>query len=307
VLSLDTTVVLLTPVVLATARRAGVLPRPHLYASVHLANSASLLMPVSNLTNLLALAVLPISFVRFTALMALPWLATVAIGYVLFRWFFRRDLATAASVPIVDPVEVPWFAVAVVVLTLVGFVVTSLAGVGPVWAAAAGALVLAGRRLLRRRTTVPRVVLSAAPAFCLFVLALGVVVRAVSDSGLDDVVARLLPSGSSLPALLAIAGISAVVANVVNNLPATLLLLPVAAVGGVPPVLAVLVGVNVGPNLTYPGSLATLLWRRSLRRVEGVPRLGEFSRLGLLVVPVTLAVATVALWASVHVIGAAGT
>jgi arsenical pump membrane protein len=304
-LSLDTTVVLLTPVILATAQSAGLRARPHLYASAHLANSASLLLPVSNLTNLLAFAVVPISFTRFAALMALPWLVTLLLGYAAFRWFFRRDLSLPASPPPGDAVAVPWFAVAVVVGTLAGFVLTSLAGVEPVWAAAGGAVVLAGRRLLQRRTTPMRVIRSAAPAFCLFVLALSVVVRAVGDNGLGDFVDRLLPAGSSLAALLGVALVSAVVANVVNNLPATLLLLPAAAVGGVGPVLAVLIGVNIGPNLTYPGSLATLLWRRSVHGVEGVPNLAEFTRLGLLTVPLTVVVSTLALWVSLRVVGSA--
>ena len=69
VLSLDATVVLLTPIVLVTAARTGVRPRPHVYAAAHLANSASLLLPVSNLTNLLAFAAGGFSFVGFTALL----------------------------------------------------------------------------------------------------------------------------------------------------------------------------------------------------------------------------------------------
>jgi arsenical pump membrane protein len=68
----------------------------------------------------------------------------------------------------------------------------------------------------------------------------------------------------------------------------------------VAPVLAVVLGVNLGPNLTYPGSLATLLWRRSLHGAADVPRLGEFTRLGLLTVPVTLVAATGALWLSLR-------
>ena len=83
VLSLDATVVLLTPVVFATAARAGVRPKPYVYACTHLANSASLLLPVSNLTNLLAFTASGLSFARFTALMALPWVAVVAIEYVV--------------------------------------------------------------------------------------------------------------------------------------------------------------------------------------------------------------------------------
>ena len=78
VLSLDATVVLLTPVVFATASRLGARPKPHVYATSHLANSASLLLPVSNLTNLLAFTASGLSFARFTAVMALPWLAVVA-------------------------------------------------------------------------------------------------------------------------------------------------------------------------------------------------------------------------------------
>ncbi len=93
VLSLDATVVLLTPVVLVTTARAGARPRPHVYACGHLANSASLLLPVSNLTNLLAFASLGLSFTRFAALMALPWLAAIGVEYLVFRRYFRADLA----------------------------------------------------------------------------------------------------------------------------------------------------------------------------------------------------------------------
>src|SRR5919201_471047 len=93
VLSLDATVVLLTPVVFATAARVGTRPRPHVYACTHLANSASLLLPVSNLTNLLAFAVSGLNFTRFAGLMVAPWLAAIAIEYAVFRRFFRADLA----------------------------------------------------------------------------------------------------------------------------------------------------------------------------------------------------------------------
>lgn len=66
--------------------------------------------------------------------------------------------------------------------------------------------------------------------------------------------------------------------------------------------LAVLVGVNVGPNLTYVGSLATLLWRRVLHVEDTDVELGEFVRLGLLTVPAALAAATLALWFGLEVL-----
>src|SRR4051812_49714090 len=85
VLSLDATVVLLTPVVFATAARLRTSARPHVYACTHLANSASLLLPVSNLTNLLAFHASGLSFARFAALMALPWPAAVGGEWVAPR------------------------------------------------------------------------------------------------------------------------------------------------------------------------------------------------------------------------------
>ena len=99
VLSLDATIVLLTPVVFATAARVGARPRPHVYACTHLSNTASLLLPVSNLTNLLAFAASGLSFPRFAALMGLPWLVAIGTEYVVFRRFFATDLDADAQAP----------------------------------------------------------------------------------------------------------------------------------------------------------------------------------------------------------------
>ena len=98
------------------------------------------------------------------------------------------------------------------------------------------------------------------------------------------------------------AAISAVVANLLNNLPATLIVLPVTAAGGPGPVLAMLIGVNVGPNLTYVGSLATLLWRRVLHAHDHETDLGEFLRLGVLTVPPILVASTAVLWLALRVV-----
>lgn len=309
VLSLDATAVLLTPVVLATAARAGARARPHVYATAHLSNSASLLLPVSNLTNLLAFTASGLSFTRFAALMALPWLAAIAVEYAVFRRFFRADLAEPVAAPTPGAATraapaVPRFTVVVVALTLAGFALSSPLGLDPAWAALAGVLVLGVRALARRHVTPRELVGAASPLFCVFVLALGVVVEAVVTSGPASGLGRLLPDGDSLPALLGVAAVAAVLANVVNNLPAVLALLPLAAPAGPAHVLAVLIGVNLGPNLTYVGSLATLLWRRILHRHGIEVDLARFTLLGLLTVPATVAASTVALWGALRLIGA---
>ena len=313
VLSLDTTVVLLTPVVHDTAVRLKVRLKPPVYACTHLANSASLLLPVSNLTNLLAFTVAGLTLIRFGALMALPWLAAIAVEYVVFRRFFAADLDAGAgpapggagptSTGAPGGAGVPVFTFAVVGATLAGFVVTSAAGVNPAWAAFAGAAVLAVRALVQRRTTPAGLGRAADVPFLLFVLGLGIVVRAVTGNGLGEALRPLMPGDTTLLALLATAGLAAVVANLINNLPAVLVLAPLAAPGGAGAVLAVLLGVNIGPNLTYTGSLATLLWRRVLRQHGPGPSLREFTTLGLLSVPAALAAGVLALWAALHVLG----
>jgi arsenical pump membrane protein len=303
VLSLDATIVLLTPVVFATATRLGVRARPQVYACAHLANSASLLLPVSNLTNLLAFAASGLTFGRFAALMALPWLAVIGTEYAVFSRFFAADLHVTPPRDRDDSGQdtpLPVFTLTVVALTLGGFAAASAAGLNPAWAAFAGAAVLAVRALARRRVGPADLVRSADVPFLLFVLGLGIVVKAVVSNGLGTAIAPLLPGGTSLPALLATAALAAALANVCNNLPAVLVLLPLAAPSGAGAVLAVLVGVNIGPNLTYTGSLATLLWRRILKRHGSAPDLGEFTRLGLLTVPAGLIIAVLMLWVGLH-------
>ncbi|GAA2493242.1 SLC13 family permease [Winogradskya humida] len=297
-LSLDATVVLLTPVVFATASTLGVRPKPHVYACNHLANSASLLLPVSNLTNLLALSAAGLSFVSFAGLMALPWLAVIGVEYLILRRFFAQDLGTPEHSAQVEPERAPKFALVVLGLTLAGFAVAGPVGVHPAWVALVGAIAL-GVRMKKPVTTLVR---KANLGFCLFVLALGVVVLAVSRSGFGTLVDRVAPQHADLLGLLAMAGLAAVLANVLNNLPATLMLLPLAAHSpGL--VLAVLLGANIGPNLTYVGSLATLLWRRILHGRGQPPVTGEFLRLGALTVPACLIVGVASLWVSLRVSG----
>jgi arsenical pump membrane protein len=313
-LGLDATVVLLTPVVLVCAARLRAEPRAPSYACVHLANSASLLLPVSNLTNLLAFRASGLSFARFGALMLLPTVWAVAVDWVVLRRLAPRGAgavarAPAAGTPAADhPKGVPGFALTVLALTLAGFLASSLLGVAPVWIATAGAVLITLPALRAPTQTARELVHAIQPGFIVFVLGLAVIVAAVGAHGLQSAIRHVLPTTStahpSLGALLVIAALAAVVANLVNNLPATLLLVPVAAAHGVGPVLAVLVGVNIGPNLTEVGSLATLLWRRALA-ADGtsLPR-REFAVLGALTVPPALVGATALMWLALRVVGA---
>jgi arsenical pump membrane protein len=303
-LTLDATVVLLTPVVLATTARLGVPTRPHAYACTRLANSGSLLLPVSNLTNLLVFGKSGLSFGRFAALLALPWLVVGVAEWLALRVFFAGDLVPSAPAErqVADGVrKAPTYALAVLAITVALFVVTSSLHVAPAWAALAGCVALLVPRVAARDVRPRRLLGEASLGFCALVLALAVVVDGVTRHGLGHQLERFTPTGSSFTALLGAAALAALLANVVNNLPATLALTPVVA-GHPAVVAAVLLGVNIGPNAAYPGSLATLLWRRQLPPRER-PKAREFHTLGVATVPALIVLATAALWVGVRAFG----
>ena len=248
-------------------RPAGARPKPHVYACTHLSNTASLLLPVSNLTNLLAFAASGLTFTRFAALMALPWLAAIAVEYVVFRRFFATDLDAGAAGPAGRGAGagMPVFALAVVACTLAGFVVTSALGVNPAWAALGRcALVLAARALARRRTTpvghrarrrraVPRLRARARHRG-----------RARSSTTGSArrwrhlIPRRHRPARPARPS----PGWPRCWPTSSTTCPPSWCCCRWPPPAGPGAVLAVLIGVNIGPNLTYAGSLATLLWRR---------------------------------------------
>lgn len=311
VLSLDATVVLLTPVVVAAAAGSGVSGRPAAYACLRMANSASLLLPVSNLTNLLALPSLGLTFAGFAGTMAPVLVAVLVVEYVGLRLLYRRELAEPARPAPADPVPLPVVPAVVVVLMLAGFVATSPLGIEPVWVAAVAALVLVGWSRVRRLVGVGDAVAAAQPQFALLVLALGVVVAAIADGFLGEAVDRVVPGEASYVGLLGVAVLATVLANVLTNLSATLLLVPLVAPLGDVAVLAALIGLNVGSGLTLSGSLANLLWRRTLRGgdadgahaahgaasavEERTTSLVEFHRVSLVLTPVSLVAAVTVL------------
>jgi arsenical pump membrane protein len=252
------------------------------------------LLPISNLTNLLAFRTADISFAHFAALMVLPWAAMLAVEWVGLRRSFAGELeAPTGRTPSGAPPPLPRRALVVLAATFAGFLI----GIDPAVPAVVGALTMAAVERVR-----PLDVLRAADLPLLgFVLGLAIIVRALGAHGVGDLAADVLPGGDDLLALLGATAVAAILANLLNNVPAVLLLLPAA--GSTATVLAILIGVNAGPNLTPTGSLATLLWRRVLRAREAEPALGEFLRLGALTVPPALILGTVGLWLALQVIG----
>ena len=289
-LSLDTTAVLLTPVVVIVARHAGLPPMPFALTTVWLANCASMLLPVSNLTNLLALHELgsPVP-VQFAALVAPAAVVGVVVPVVAIGLRYRRQLVGRFEAPASEPVaDRVLFGVAAVAT---GLLVPALVSGVEVWIpAAVAALVLVVTTAVRRRGVLR---LGLVPwGTLLFAGGLFLVVEAAHSLGLADLLGAVVGTGDRLPDLLRLAGGSAVAANVANNLPAYLALEPVA--GSPLRLVAVLVGVNICCLVTPWASLATLLWHSRLSSMGVEVAWGRFVLAGLGVAAVAVPLAVVA-------------
>lgn len=296
VLSLDATVVLLTPVVLAAGLARAVPAEPGTYACLRMANSASLLLPVSNLTNLLALPHLDLTFTGFAVRMAPVLVVVLVVEYVGLRLLFREQLGGGSQPDTGEPLPVPVFPVVVVGLMLVGFAAVSPFGGQPWWVSLAAAGVLGIWAFRHGLVGVRDLVHAANPGFALWVLALGVVVAGLAVGFLGDAVRHTVPDSLSLGGILLIACVATVLANLLTNLSATLLLVPLVAPLGTTGVLAALLGLNIGSGLTWTGSLANLLWRRTLTAYDATPGHAAFHRVSLALTPPALCAAAVALW-----------
>ena len=285
VLSLDTTAVLLTPVVLALASRLQLPPAPFAMAVVWLANTASLLLPVSNLTNLLAVNRLDTSAMSFAGRMWLPALFAVTVTTAVLAVAYRRQLRGRYAVPDVfvarDPVLLR--ACALVCVVVAPVFVTGI----PVWATAGlAALVLAA--LFARRA--PRQLRFALLPWRLVLLVEGLFlfIATLGAHGLDALLQHLAGRDGSPIGLLRTAGAGAVASNLFNNLPSYLALERVTEAQR-HQLFGLLLGTNLGPLVLLWGSLATLLWRERCK-ARGVRVSGwQFARLGTVGVPLVLA------------------
>ena len=289
-LSLDTTAVLLTPVVVLLARHNGLPPLPFALTTVWLANTASLLLPVSNLTNLLAQDALGFHDpARFAALMAAPAIVAIVVPCVVIAVVFRRDLgARYRGAPLEQLRDRPLFVLsAVVLVALLPLLVSGM----PVWLpASVAAVVLIGAFLVRRRSALR---FELVPwQIVVFASGLFLVVEAAHGVGLTTLLSTVAGSGDDPLALLQLAFAGLVGANGIDNLPAYLALEPVA--GSAPRLAALLVGVNAGPLITPWASLAVLLWHRRLVALDVEFRWPRYVVLGLVVAPLTVGLATLA-------------
>jgi len=277
VLSLDTTAVLLTPVVIAVARQLRLNPLPFAMTTVWLANTASLLLPVSNLTNLLALhrfSALGLSHSGYISLALWPAIAAIGATVGVLAVIHRRDLRRRYSP------EAPPEPHDRTLLVASGSVCLALgpafaSGITPAIPASAAALALIGTALVRNRRLLRAVKIPW--LIVLGVIALFVSVDLALAHGLHDLLASWVGGGTGALDLMRISAVGAGAAN----LPAYLALETVTD-DGPRRLVALLIDVNAGPLITICASLATILWRERCRRAGVTISLWRFAWQGAL-------------------------
>ncbi|MHB8328781.1 MAG: SLC13 family permease [Acidimicrobiales bacterium] len=277
VLNLDTSVAFLTPVLVYTARSRGSAEAPLLYGCLLLSNAGSLLLPGSNLTNLIVLGHLHLTGGRFLARMWAPSLAALVVTAAVVALFERRALRTGAADP--APRHRPAIGLGLVAVVAAAFLVVLLRS--PAVPVAAVGLFAVGIRVSKGHEDPRHVagVIGIPVLLGLFgvAVALGAVGR--GWSGPTTVLSHV--------GVWATAALAAGASVVVNNLPAASLL--AARAPGHP--FALLVGLNLGPNLFVTGSLAWILWLRAARMAGAQPSVSKASRIGLVAVPLSMAAA----------------
>ena len=300
-LSNDATAIVLTPAVLASVRRARINPLPYIFACAMIANAASFVLPISNPANLVVYhnAMPPLS--RWLVSFLLPSLASIVVTFVVLRLYFRRELTSTlqpddsdhATLTSAGKLTLCGLALVVIVLLITSALDKNL-GL-PTFIAA---VVISAITLLHARSSPAPLLRHISWSTLALVAALFILVEAVQSIGALAFTEHALLAGQDLAAqhlaapvaALAVGFTVAVANNLINNLPLGLIAANTLALSHTQGLLKdiVLIAVDLGPNLSVTGSLATILWLLALRR-EGINvTFLDFLKAGILVMPLAL-------------------
>lgn len=295
-LSNDATAIVLTPAVLASVRRARINPLPYIFACAMIANAASFVLPISNPANLVVYhnAMPPLG--RWLISFLLPSLASIVVTYAVLRLYFRRELAStlqpddSAHSTLTPAGKLVLFGLALVVIILL---VTSALDKNLGLPTFIAAIVICAITLLHTRSSPAPLLRHISFSTLALVAALFILVEAVQSIGALAFTKHALLAAQHLPApvaALAVGFTAGIFNNLINNLPLGLIASNTLALSRTQGLLKdiVLIAVDLGPNLSVTGSLATILWLLALRR-EGINVTAlDFLKAGLLVMPLAL-------------------
>jgi arsenical pump membrane protein len=295
-LSNDATAVVLTPAVLAVVRRAKANAKPHLLACALVANAASFVFPISNPANLVVFGRAMPSLAVWLRIFVPPSIASIAVTFVCLRWLCRNDLQGAMEGHLTGLKLTTQGKLALAGLLISAAVLIAASALGlPLGAPTCLAAIFAMLVVARHNRSVPlRVAKGVSWSVLPLVAGLFVIVEALRNAGMLRLTFGGLQWLAQTPAVIAkfTAGFTAaLLSNGMNNLSVGLIggmaLRHSSDTGVIPH--AILLGVDLGPNLSVTGSLATILWLMALRREKIEVTAWEFLKTGMLAMPLALA------------------
>ncbi len=306
----DATALILTPLVFSIVKRHNLNPLPYVFACAFIANSASMLLPVSNPVNLLAVEKFHITLGQYLKFLLLPSLLVIGSNLILFRWIFRKDIFTVnRNDTLEELLKIDRFFLAVsigILLTALGYILVSLYGLPLAYPALGGAVILLGCGFGSKRIKIKTVASGISWSIFLFIFALALLVKGLENAGLIKIIAdelAILAAHGPLQALFSVTVGTALGSNLINNW--SMMMVSVSSLGTMSAqsaafdnslVYGAIMGADIGPNLTIVGSLSSMLWLVLLRQRGLNIRPMQYIKLGLIVTPILLIIGVLSLY-----------
>jgi len=303
-LSNDATAVVLTPAVAAAVKAAKVQkPLPYLFICAFIANAASFVLPISNPANLVIYGSHMPPLLQWLPQYILPSVFSIALTFIMLRFTQRKALKQEIETNIQIPSLSQGGKTAIIGIAATGIIllVASAFNIQLGLPTAITGVLTSAVVIVRAKKNPWLVVKGVSWAVLPLVAGLFVIVEALNKTGLIQTLTTMLQQNIAHSVTATTWGsgfIVAFVCNLMNNLPAGLIAGNVLQVGHVPELVksAVLIGVDLGPNLSITGSLATILWLVALRREGQNVSAWAFLKLGFIIMTVALLFAIAALW-----------
>jgi arsenical pump membrane protein len=306
----DATALILTPIVFSLVTRLKLNALPYVFACAFIANTASMLLPVSNPVNLLAVEKFNLTLGQYLKFLLIPSLLVIGLNVALFMLIFRKSLfGLKRSNLTLSPVKIDRFFLFIsggLGLTALGYILTSVYGWPLAYPAMGGAIILLVCALVFRRIQIKQVYHGLSWSIFLFIFALALLVKGLENSGVIQwLTAKLaeMATQGPLQALFSVTLGTALGSNLINNWSMMMVsvssLDALAASGGgfhQSLVYGAIMGADLGPNIAILGSLSSMLWLSLLKKrgLEIHPL--QYLKLGLIVTPLILIIGVLALY-----------
>jgi arsenical pump membrane protein len=306
----DATALILTPIVFTLVTKLKLNALPYVFACAFIANTASMLLPVSNPVNLLAVGEFNLTLGEYLKFLLLPSILVIALNVGMFYLVFRKELfCDAQKNSSQEPVKVDGFFLAVaggLGLTALGYILASIYGLPLSYPAIGGAVVLLACGFGFRRLKVRKINSGISWSIFIFIFALALMVKGLENAGVIQTLAEelgKLASQGPLQALFSVTLGTAIGSNLINNW--SMMMVSVSSLGTLAQgpgfdrvlVYGAIMGADLGPNIAILGSMSSMLWLVLLRKRGLNIHPMQFLKLGLIITPAMLIVGILSLYA----------